>query len=283
MKKQTAVDLELEAAGEDPPGVLVTPSLQGEAMSMLVRRALRPKVTAPDVPFPTELAHETAESLAQRLAHYAFRLFLRGAILKSGGFAPSEATRYLAPEQAKMHAEFLVDLGLAERTQPGRYRMIWPAKSFGGTLEWYIARELEARFGFDVLTGVNLQVRGGGGDVDVVAAAEGKLVCLELKSSPPKNLSASEVAAFFHRLRFLRPDLGLFVVDTALRLSDKVVPMLRDELGRVRSRRVPIPTKIADELWALTPYLYIVNGRRDLMANIARAIAEGLRALAPRL
>ena len=41
-----------------------------------------------------------------------------------------------------------------------------------------------------------------------------------------------EVAAFFDRLRLLRPDVALFVVDTALRLGDKVVPMLGAELGR---------------------------------------------------
>lgn len=34
--------------------------------------------------------------------------------------------------------------------------------------------------------------------------------------------------------------------------------------------------------WALTPYLYAVNGRRDLMANISRDIAEGILALSDR-
>jgi ribosomal protein L13 len=34
-------------------------------------------------------------------------------------------------------------------------------------------------------------------------------------------------------------------------------------------------------VWALTPHLYVVNARQDLMGNIATAIAEGLRALSP--
>ncbi len=76
-----------------------------------------------------------------------------------------------------------------------------------------------------------------GGDFDVIAAAEGKLVYLELKSSPPKNLTVAEVGAFFDRLQVLRPDLALFVVDTALRLSDKILPMLREEMGRRQCRR----------------------------------------------
>jgi hypothetical protein len=91
------------------------------------------------------------------------------------------------------------------------------AGSFGGTLEWYVGRELRRWLGFDVATGVKFHARGIGGDLDLVAAAEGKLIYVELKSSPPKHLSKGEVGAFFDRVRLVRPDLALFVVDTALR------------------------------------------------------------------
>lgn len=119
-----------------------------------------------------------------------------------------------------------------------------------------------------------------GGDLDVGAAAEGKLVYLELKSSPPKHLSVGEVAGFFDRVRVLRPDVALFAMDTALRLSDKVLPMLVAELAR-RSGSSVAPRRIKRELWALTPHLYAVNAKPDLVVNIGRAIAEGLRALSP--
>lgn len=65
-----------------------------------------------------------------------------------------------------------------------------------------------------------------------------------------------------------------------MRLSDKVVPMLLTELAR-RSGASVTPRRIERELRALTPHLYAVNSRRDLMANVGRAIAEGLVALAP--
>jgi hypothetical protein len=35
------------------------------------------------------------------------------------------------------------------------------------------------------------------------------------------------------------------------------------------------------ELWALTPHIFAVNAKPDLVANIGRALAEGLLALAP--
>ncbi len=282
IKGRTACELEIEAAASPPPKADLMPSPCGEAMAMLIRRGLRPEMARLDVPFPEDIAEDAAERLSRRLRHYAFRLFLRGAIQRPGEFTPEQATRYLTAAQAKECAESLVDLGLAERVGRSRYRLTRPARSFGGTLEWFVARELRWRYGFDVMTGVKCHVRGVGGDLDVIASAEGKLLYLELKSSPPKNLAVNEVEAFFDRVFMLRPDVTLFVVDTALRLTDKVLPMLVAELRHRRGRTVT-PARVRRQLWALTPHVYAVNGHPDLVSNIGSAIAEGLRALHPPL
>lgn len=282
-KAPTARELETAGAAAHPAKPQRTPLPRGEAMAMLVRRGLRPSRARLDIPFPEDLDEGMAGRLAELLGHYAFRLFMRGAILHPQGFAPEEATQYLTRGQARAYADLLVQQGLAERTSRGRYRLFRTAKSFGGTLEWYVARELGRRFGFDVAAGVRFHARGVGGDLDVVAAAEGKLAYLELKSSPPKNLEAREVAAFFDRVSMIVPDVTLFVVDTALRLSDKVLPMLVAGLEHRRSGPSVVPRRIARELWALTPHLYAVNGKVDLIANIGRALAEGLLALSPPL
>jgi hypothetical protein len=34
-------------------------------------------------------------------------------------------------------------------------------------------------------------------------------------------------------------------------------------------------------VWALTPHVYAVSAKGDLVSNIGRALAEGLRALSP--
>jgi hypothetical protein len=175
-------------------------------------------------------------------------------------------------------AEELVALGLAERRGRARYRLLHPPRSFGGTLEWYLARELAARLGFDAATGLRFGAPGVGGDLDVVAAAEGRLLYLEAKSSPPRQLSEEEVVAFVDRFEALRPDLALFVVDTALRLGDKVVPMLAGETAR-RAGRLAEPRRVVREVWSVTPRLYAVGAKGDLVGNVARAVAEGLRAL----
>jgi hypothetical protein len=247
---------------------------------MLVRRGLEPRLSRPDLPFDPDLPAPALDAIADRLGHYAFRLFLRGAILAPAGFLPSEATRYVDAARARAMAEDCVALGLAERRPRGRYRLLRRARSFGGTLEWWVARELSSRLGLEVATGVRSGAPGVGGDLDVVAAAEGKLVYLELKSGPPKHLMDEEADAFLRRVRALRPDVALFAIDTALRLGDKVLPLLGRALAR-SGGAAPEPRRLVRDTWALGPHLYLASAKEDLVENLSRALAEGLRALAP--
>ena len=255
-----------------------------EPLAMLVRRGLTPRLSRPDLPFDPRLPDAALDAIADRLDHYAFRLFLRGAILATAPFRPLETTRYLDLAGARRLAEECVALGLAERRPDERYRLLVRARSFGGTLEWWLARRLAARLGLEAVTGVRTGAPGVGGDLDVVASAEGKLVYLELKSGPPKHLTQAELRSFLARVRAVRPDLTLFVMDTALRLSDKVVPMFAEALARDRptgSAPLPVPRRLVRDTWALTPHLYLVSAKEDLVENACRAVAEGLRALAP--
>jgi hypothetical protein len=279
---RTARELEVDAAAEPVPSSRPPPAPPaGEALAMLLRRGFTPSFTHPDVPFDPALPEPAAERLASALDRYAFRLFLRGAIQHPDGFSPEEATRFLTPEHATKRAAQAADLGLVERLPAGRYRLVARAFSFGGTLEWYVARRLRDRFALDAVAGVNFHAPGVGGDLDVVAAGEGKLVALELKSSPPKHLGEEEVGAFFDRIDALRPHVAIFAVDTALRLADRAIPLLTAALARHRPAGGPPPRCVERDLWALTPHVYAVSAKPDLMANIGRALAEGLQALAP--
>ena len=280
-KRPTARELERVAAAR-PPRVKRPAAPAGEALAMLARRGLRPSLARLDLPFPPDLAGETADRLTDLLGHYAFRLFLRGAIQRGDGFTPADTTTFVKAAQARGFAESLVRLGLASSSGRDRYRLVRPADSFGGTLEWYVGRELARWLGFDVATGVKFHAPGVGGDLDVVAAAEGKLLYLELKSSPPKHVALTEVRAFLRRARAVRPDVALFVVDTALRLSDKVLPMFAEAFA-LEGAGAPPARRVLRETWALGPHLYVVNAREDLVENVCRAVAEGIRSLAPEI
>jgi hypothetical protein len=279
--RRRAPELERAAAARRPkarglpPAPATARPPEGEALAMLVRRGLSPRLARPDVPFSRDLDGPAADRLADRLHHYGFRLFLRGAILARGPFRPEAVTRYLTPAQARDEAETLVALGLGAWLDDGRCRLLTPARSFGGTLEWWVARELRRRLALDVAFGVRSGAPGVGGDLDVVAAAEGRLLYLELKSSPPKHLMPAEVAAFLARLRALRPHLAVFAIDTALRLGDKVLPMLS---AATRSAR---PRRLLRDTWEVAPGLYLASARQDLVENLCAAIADGFTRLGP--
>jgi hypothetical protein len=272
-RRRTAREQEEAEARRPPPRG--APSPGGEPIAMLARRGLHPRPSAPDLPFPAQLADGAADRIAARLGHYAFRLFLRGAILAGGDFLPEAATRYVDAIHAGRMAMELVRLGIAEPAGGGRYRLRHRARSFGGILEWWVGRELARRLGVEVATGVRSGARGAGGDLDVVAAVEGKLLYVELKSSPPKHVSPEELRAFLGRVRAVRPHLSVLAVDTALRLGDKVLPQL--------AALVPgaAPVRLLREDYRVAPGLYAVNARQDLVENLCVAVADGLRALAP--
>lgn len=267
---------ERRAAARPQRAVTTMPAPVGEALAMLVRRGLAPRLARPDLPFSRTLPQKELDRIIVELRHYGFRLFLRGAILASGPFWPEDATRYLEPAGARRAGTKLVELGLAETLPGGELRLRQPARSFGSTLEWWVAQELAGRLRVDVAYGVRSGAPGVGGDLDVVAAVEGKLVYLELKSGPPKHLMQAEVGAFFTRLRALRPHLSILAIDTALRLSDKILPML------ISSREAPLaPVRLRRDVWRVAPGLYAASAKGDLIENLCLAIADGLAVLAP--
>ncbi|MFT3917731.1 MAG: hypothetical protein QM704_27710 [Anaeromyxobacteraceae bacterium] len=273
-RRLSARELERSAARRAAPREAPAPGV-GEALAMLVRRGLSPRLARPDLPFPRDLDEAAADRVSAALRRYGFRLFLRDAILADGPFRPADASRYLEGLEAERAAEELVALGLAVRLPDARVRLVHPARSFGGTLEWWVARELGRRLSADVAVGVRSGSPGVGGDLDVVLALEGRLAYLELKSGPPKHLVAGEVEAFLARVRALRPHLTLFALDTALRLEDKVLPML------VAATRGADPLPVRRGVWRVAPGLYLAGARGDLVENLASAVAHGLAALAP--
>jgi hypothetical protein len=278
-RRQTAKDLERSAAAAAPPASADRRPL-AEPLAMLRRRGLDPRPSRPDLPFDPRLPPERLEAIAGLLRHYAFRLFLRGAIQHRSGFAPAQATGYVPAAKARELAEAAVEAGLAGRLPRGRYRLLRPARSFGATLEWWLARELAERLGCEASFGIRSGAPGVGGDLDVVAAVEGRLLYVEAKSSPPKHVTVEEVAAFLGRVRALRPDVTLFVVDTALRLSDRILPLFAEALARTGAPPLA-PRRLFRETWALTPHLLLVSAKEELIENACRAVAEGLRALGP--
>jgi hypothetical protein len=135
-----------------------------------------------------------------------------------------------------------------------------------------MAEILRKEFYCPTLYGLRCKGTRFGGDYDVIASLEGRLLYLEVKSSPPKNIAGEEVHEFFSRLEDLIPQVALFFVDTELRLIDKIVPIFEVERLAQRSpenRPLPPLQKIADEIYFAPPRIYILSSKGAIPKNLA--------------
>jgi hypothetical protein len=164
-------------------------------------------------------------------------------------------------------------LGLVESLKDRVYRLRpIPTASLGPTLEWFMAEVLRREFTCPALYGLRCKGTRFGGDYDVIASLEGRLLYMEVKSSPPKNIEGDEVHEFVSRLEDLIPHLALFFVDTELRLKDKIVPFFESEQSAQRGRDegagAPVQ-RIADEIFFAPPRVYILSSKGSITRNIA--------------
>lgn len=216
------------------------------------------------------------DSYYEMLHRYSFRLFLRDAIKHQERFSIEMLTRYATARTVRAYSDHLVRAGLVEAVAGG-YRLIrQPVLSFGPTLEWYVAELLKREFGAEVLRGVKFRRPRVGGDYDVLARLDGALLYIEVKSSPPKQIYDSEVAAFLDRVEDLAPEVAVFLMDTELRMKDKIVPMFEKELTR-RSDSPPPVLRLERELFQLQDRIFIVNAKESLAGNLARVVSRYFR------
>jgi len=246
-----------------------------ELKGMLRRRGLNPYRENPvhHLLFPPTFSREEREQFYDLFKRYSFRLFLREVLNRKGGFRVSEVVRYSSPETGRKYLRSLKDLGLVEALK-GRVYRLRPifTSSLGPTLEWFMAEVLRREFACPAFYGLRCKGTRFGGDFDVIASLEGRLLYMEVKSSPPKNIEGDEVHEFVSRLADLIPHLALFFVDTELRLQDKIVPFFEAEQSVQRSwdQGVGLPVqRIADEIFFVPPRVYILSSKRSITRNIA--------------
>jgi hypothetical protein len=203
------------------------------------------------------------------LHRYSFRLLLRDVIKYQDSFTLDQVTRYATAGVTKGYIAYLLSIGLVSRKHGGYELASRPVKSFGETLEWYIAEVFKREFGSEAVWGVKFKRPRVGGDYDVIAKFDGSLFYVEVKSSPPKQIYDSEIAAFLDRVKDLSPEIAVFLMDTELRMKDKIVPMFEKELAS----RFPEPPAIARmerELFQLQDRIFIVNAKEDIVRNIQK-------------
>jgi hypothetical protein len=111
-----------------------------------------------------------------------------------------------------------------------------------------------------------------GGDYDVLSWVERNLLYLEVKSSPPKHIEGIEIGAFLDRIEALKPNLAIVLVDTELRMKDKLVVLFREQLAARSAEGSPSIHRLLDETWIIRDRIFVTNSRPNLITNIARIL-----------
>ncbi len=216
-------------------------------------------------------------SFYEMMKRYSFRLFLRDVIKHQESFTQEEVIRYSTSDVTGSYIGFLLSIKIIEPTGRNRFRLVKkPVKSFGETLEWFVSEILKREFSAEAVWGVKFKRPRVGGDYDIIAKTGGEMLYMEVKSSPPKQIYANEISAFFDRVSDLSPDISVFFMDTELRMKDKIVPMFECELGR-RFPEPPAVGRIEKELFQIWDRIFIINAKDSITNNLEKVFSRYFR------
>jgi hypothetical protein len=221
-------------------------------------------------------AKEFQNGYYELMKKYSFRLFLRDVIKHQDFFMLDNVTRYATAEVTRDYVEYLIKVDLVEKVSDSFRLSLRPIKSFGETLEWFVSETFKAEFAAEAVWGIKFKRPRVGGDYDLIAKVDGSILYMEIKSSPPKQIYQKEIIAFFNRLADLLPEIGIFFVDTELRMKDKIVPMFEEEL-RERYVHPPKITRIEKELFQIEDKIFIMNAKDSIAANIEKVLSRYFR------
>ncbi|HUI46486.1 MAG TPA: hypothetical protein VL122_10960 [Nitrospirota bacterium] len=219
------------------------------------------------VPFDTYLT-----SYYHMLHKYSFRLFLRDVIRHQDQFTVENVARYATQSVTKEYLDYLQSIKLVRKHGKSYTLTKRPITSFGETLEWYVTEIFRREFGAEAAWGVKFRRPNIGGDYDVIAKIDDSLLYGEVKSSPPKQIYDSEIAAFLDRVADLAPAISIFLMDTELRMTDKLVPMFEKELQR-RNDDPPRVIRMERELFQIRDRIFIINARESILQNLEKVMS----------
>jgi len=230
--------------------------------------------------FPPSLLPFYKVRFYKMMKRYSFRLVLRDMVKIQDQFCVEDLTHYCSSKVVQGYCDLLFKMG-AIKDGKGKYRTtVSPLYSFGPTLEWFIAEMFKREFATPALYGVSVKKTPSGGDYDVIASWNQRLVYVEVKSSPPKGIELSEVARFFLRIEDLQPEVAILFNDTQLRMKDKLVVMFEEVLEKnygKQSKAIYPVERLIEELFHVQHRIFIVNSKRDVVENFHICLKDYIR------
>jgi hypothetical protein len=231
--------------------------------------------------FPPDLSPLYKIRFYEMMKRYSFRLVLRDMIKFQDRFRIRDLIRYCSSKAVRGYCNLLCDMGVIIKNERDNYQTrVSPLYSFGPTLEWFVAEMFKREFSSPAIYGVSIKNTPSGGDYDVIASWNQRLVYIEVKSSPPKGIEQNEISTFFSRMDDILPDVGFLFNDTQLRMKDKLVVMFEKDLGKRYGRQsktlYPVE-RLMDELFHVRNHIFIVNSKKDVVENFKICLKHYIR------
>jgi hypothetical protein len=221
--------------------------------------------------FPPELSPFCRTQFYELMKKYSFRLVLRDMVKYQNRFSIRDLTHYCSSKVVQGYCDLLCEMGAIIKYEKGKFRtQVSSLYSFGPTLEWFVAEMFKREFASPAIYGVSVKNTPSGGDYDVIASWNQRLVYVEVKSSPPKGVEQSEISTFFSRINDILPDVAFLFNDTQLRMKDKLVVMFEEELmrryGRESKTLYPVE-RLIEELFHVHHHIFTANSKKDVVEN----------------
>jgi len=132
-------------------------------------------------------------------------------------------------------------------------------------VESFIARFLKERFNIESILNVKLKELKNGGDIDILGKWKLELLIIELKESPPNNISLTDLKITFERFRNIKPDLFILLIDTTLSIKRNILDNLSITYGIS-------PVKLREGVYKIYENAFVVTAKRDMLSNIGYVI-----------
>jgi len=231
--------------------------------------------------FPPDIFPPDRDRFYELMKRYSFRLLLRDIIKQQDRFRIHDLTHYCSLKTAHRYGDLLLKMKMIAPEGKNRFRTLRsPIDSFGPTLEWFISEMFRREFASPAIYGVSVKGTPTGGDYDVMASWNRRLVYVEVKSSPPRGIELKQVTSFFSRIEDLIPDIAILFNDTQLRMKDKLVLLFEEELERRHGKEYRNSSPVArlvGELFHVQNRVFIVNSRKDVVENFSICLKHYLR------
>ena len=221
---------------------------------------------------PKDISPAEESQFYEMMKRYSFRIFLREIISRQGCLQPSSLRRFCSPETEEEYTQFLIGCGILQSGRQGLVLTKDTVRNFGATLEWFVAQVMEKEFACPAIWGAKFGHLKAGGDYDVLSWVERNLLYLEVKSSPPKHIEGTEIGSFMDRLDALMPNFAILLVDTELRMKDKVIPLIEEQLADPERMERTSIRRLFDETFLIQDRIFVTNSKPNLISNLARIL-----------